>query len=132
MKETIDLLVNEVNSGIEALDSMEYGSEEYGKAVTDTGKLIDKMTDLKKLESEINEKELNRQERQEDRVDKKSSDKKSFWIDIAKIGVPLLSAALLILHDDKLAKDLMYFEKNDILKSTASRNFFSTVLRRKR
>ena len=135
MKETIDLVLEEVKSNIKSLKGFEFGSDEYGKAVNDTSKLIDKANDMIKLNDDIEDKMQSRTERQknreEDKTAKETSDKKAFWIDVAKIGIPLVSAIVLALHDDKMAKDLMYFEKHDILKSTASRNFYSKVLRRK-
>lgn len=136
MKETIDLTLQEVNSNLQSLKGFKFGSDEYSKAVTDTSKLIDKANDMIKLSDDIEEKKQNRTERkknrEEDKAAKESSDKKAFWLDVAKIGAPLLSAGALILHENRLGKSLLYFEKHDILKSTASRNFFSNVLRRKR
>lgn len=135
MKETIDLTLNEVNSNLKSLKGFEFGSNEYSNAVADTSKLIDKANDMIKLNNDIEDGKRNRIERQEHRKEdmtaKESSDNKAFWLDVAKIGTPLISAAALIIHENRLGKSLLYFEKHDILKSTVSRNFFANVLRRK-
>ena len=62
MEETIKLILDEVNSNLKELGNMQKGSDEYGNVVTDTGKLLEKVTPMIKIKQEAEERANNRKE----------------------------------------------------------------------
>ena len=216
MEETIKLVLEEVNSNLKELSNLQKGSEDYGNVVTDTGKLLEKVTPMIKIKEEAEERAKNRKEdldiqerirkeeaterakireeefeykekvrldereykeevrkdeklereqvreeefeykelvrkeeaterakiREEDREerrinreeDRAISDEKSNKdriIEGAKIVIPLLTSALLLMHDDRWGKKLLKFEETGTLTTTVGRNFFGRIGRKK-
>ena len=173
-EETLELLLGEVNDNIASLKGFSLGSDEYGAIVTDTCKLLDKATamkkqmddaDIKRKEAELKELirieeverserirqeeleykekirkeeiEIKKQERCEDRAEREAdkakeseSNKKNFMVECAKIAVPVLTTAALVLHDDRISKTLLKFEETGCLSTSWSRSFFGKVLKR--
>ena len=62
MEETIKLVLEEVNSNLKELSNLQKGSDEYGNVVTDTGKLLEKVTPMIKIKEEAEERAKNRKE----------------------------------------------------------------------
>lgn len=161
MEETIKLVLEEVNSNLKELSNLQKGSEDYGNVVTDTGKLLEKVTPMIKIKEEAEERAKNRKEdldiqerirkeeaterakiREEDRKerrinreeDRAISDEKSNKdriIEGAKIVIPLLTSTLLLMHDDRWGKKLLKFEETGTLTTTVGRNFFGRIGRKK-
>lgn len=85
--------------------------------------------------------EIRKQERNEDRCEReatktaelatqKESNQKNFIVECAKIAVPVLTTAALVLHDDRISKLLLKFEETGVLSTSYSRSFFGKILRR--
>ena len=131
MKETIEKLMGEINSNIGQMSSIAADTEEYTTAVNNTVKLIDKATELSRIESEerIRQEEIARKE--QIRQDEKKSETRNFALECVKVGVPVLTTAAVVLHDDRMAKMLLKFEEVGTLTTTCGRNFFSKLFKRK-
>ena len=62
MEETINLLLEEINSNLKEMKGLSKSSDEYGNIVSDTGKLLDKVTPMIKIKEEADERAKNREE----------------------------------------------------------------------
>ena len=62
MEETINLLLEEINSNLKEMKGLTKSSDEYGNIVSDTGKLLDKVTPMIKIKEEADERAKNRKE----------------------------------------------------------------------
>ena len=62
MEETINLLLEEINSNLKEMKGLSKSSDEYGNIVSDTGKLLDKVTPMIKIKDEADERAKNRKE----------------------------------------------------------------------
>ena len=62
MEETINLLLEEINSNLKEMKSLTKSSDEYGNIVSDTSKLLDKVTPMIKIKEEADERAKNREE----------------------------------------------------------------------
>ena len=62
MEETINLLLEEINSNLKEMKGLSKSSDEYGNIVSDTGKLLDKVTPMIKIKDEADERAKNREE----------------------------------------------------------------------
>ena len=62
MEETINLLLEEINSNLKEMKGVSKSSDEYGNIVSDTGKLLDKVTPMIKIKEEADERAKNRKE----------------------------------------------------------------------
>ena len=62
MEETINLLLDEINSNLKEMKGLSKSSDEYGNIVSDTGKLLDKVTPMIKIKDEADERAKNREE----------------------------------------------------------------------
>ena len=62
MEETINLLLEEINSNLKEMKGLSKSSDEYGNIVSDTGKLLDKVTPMIKIKEEADERAKNRKE----------------------------------------------------------------------
>ena len=62
MEETINLLLEEINSNLKEMKGLTKSSDEYGNIVSDTGKLLDKVTPMIKIKEEADERAKNREE----------------------------------------------------------------------
>ena len=62
MEETINLLLEEINSNLKEMKSLTKSSDEYSNIVSDTGKLLDKVTPMIKIKEEADERAKNRKE----------------------------------------------------------------------
>ena len=62
MEETINLLLEEINSTLKEMKSLTKSSDEYGNIVSDTSKLLDKVTPMIKIKDEADERAKNREE----------------------------------------------------------------------
>ena len=62
MEETINLLLEEINSNLKEMKGLSKSSDEYGNIVSDTGKLLDKVTPMIKIKDEADERTKNRKE----------------------------------------------------------------------
>ena len=162
MEETINLLLEEINSNLKEMKGLSKSSDEYGNIVSDTGKLLDKVTPMIKIKDEADERAKNRKEdlaiqekirkeeaderakiREEDRKERKinreednafkiKSEKKNLFIEGVKIAVPVATTVLLLLNDNKLGNKLLKFEETGTLTTTMGRNFFSSIGRKKK
>ena len=81
--------------------------------------------------------EIRKQEREEDRSEReaakaneKESNKKNFMVECAKIAVPVLTTAALVLHDDRISKVLLKFEETGTLSTSWGRSFFGKIMKR--
>lgn len=162
MEETINLLLEEINSNLKEMKGLSKSSDEYGNIVSDTSKLLDKVTPMIKIKDEADERAKNREEdlaiqekirkeeaderarnREEDREERKinreednafkiESEKKNLFIEGVKIAVPVATTVLLLLNDNKLGNKLLKFEETGTLTTTIGRNFFSSIGRKKK
>lgn len=162
MEETINLLLEEINSNLKEMKGLSKSSDEYGNIVSDTSKLLDKVTPMIKIKDEADERAKNRKEdlaiqekirkeeaderarnREEDREERKinreednafkiESEKKNLFIEGVKIAVPVATTVLLLLNDNKLGDKLLKFEETGTLTTTMGRNFFSSIGRKKK
>ena len=162
MEETINLLLEEINSNLKEMKGLSKSSDEYGNIVSDTGKLLDKVTPMIRIKEEADERAKNREEdlaiqekirkeeaderariREEDREERKinreednafkiESEKKNLFIEGVKIAVPVATTVLLLLNDNKLGNKLLKFEETGTLTTTIGRNFFSSIGRKKK
>ena len=62
MEKTINMILEEVNSNLQELKTLDKGSTEYGNVVSDTGKLLEKVTPMIKIKDEAEERAKNRKE----------------------------------------------------------------------
>ena len=62
MEETINLLLEEINSNLKEMKGLSKSSDEYGNIVSDTGKLLDRVTPMIKIKDEADERAKNREE----------------------------------------------------------------------
>ena len=62
MEETINLLLEEINSNLKEMKGLSKSSDEYGNIVSDTSKLLDKVTPMIKIKDEADERAKNRKE----------------------------------------------------------------------
>ena len=62
MEETINLLLEEINSNLKEMKGLTKSSDEYGNIVSDTSKLLDKVTPMIKIKEEADERAKNREE----------------------------------------------------------------------
>ena len=62
MEETINLLLEEINSNLKEMKGLSKSSDEYGNIVSDTGKLLDRVTPMIKIKDEADERAKNRKE----------------------------------------------------------------------
>ena len=62
MEETINLLLEEINSNLKEMKGLTKSSDEYGNIVSDTSKLLDKVTPMIKIKEEADERAKNRKE----------------------------------------------------------------------
>ena len=62
MEETINLLLEEINSNLKEMKCLTKSSDEYSNIVSDTGKLLDKVTPMIKIKEEADERAKNREE----------------------------------------------------------------------
>ena len=62
MEETIKLILDEVNSNLKEMKGLSKSSDEYGNIVSDTSKLLDKVTPMIKIKDEADERAKNRKE----------------------------------------------------------------------
>ena len=62
MEETINLLLEEINSNLKEMKGLTKSSDEYSNIVSDTGKLLDKVTPMIKIKDEADERAKNRKE----------------------------------------------------------------------
>ena len=62
MEETINLLLEEINSNLKEMKGLSKSSDEYGNIVSDTSKLLDKVTPMIKIKNEADERAKNREE----------------------------------------------------------------------
>ena len=62
MEETINLLLEEINSNLKEMKGLTKSSDEYSNIVSDTGKLLDKVTPMIKIKEEADERAKNREE----------------------------------------------------------------------
>ena len=62
MEETINLLLEEINSNLKEMKGLSKSSDEYGNIVSDTSKLLDKVTPMIKIKDEADERAKNREE----------------------------------------------------------------------
>ena len=62
MEETINLLLEEINSNLKEMKGLSKSSDEYGNIVSDTSKLLDKVTPMIKIKEEADERAKNRKE----------------------------------------------------------------------
>lgn len=62
MEETINLLLEEVNSNLKEMKGLTKSSDEYSNIVSDTSKLLDKVTPMIKIKEEADERAKNRKE----------------------------------------------------------------------
>ena len=62
MEETINLLLEEINSNLKEMKGLSKSSDEYSNIVSDTGKLLDKVTPMIKIKNEADERAKNRKE----------------------------------------------------------------------
>ena len=62
MEETINLLLEEINSNLKEMKGLSKSSDEYGNIVSDTSKLLDKVTPMIKIKEEADERAKNREE----------------------------------------------------------------------
>ena len=129
-EKTLNLLLEEVNDNVESLKNYKKGSNEYGSIVVDTGTLMDKATNMMKIRNEAEQKAKDRAEKKAERADDKAEKKKDRIIEVGKIAVPVLTTAALILHDDRVAKQLLKFEETGCLSTSWSRSFFGKILKR--
>ena len=162
MEETINLLLEEINSNLKEMKGLSKCSDEYGNIVSDTSKLLDKVTPMIKIKDEADERAKNRKEdlaiqerirkeeaderakiREEDRKEREEireddnafkieSEKKNLFIEGVKIAVPVATTVLLLLNDNKLGNKLLKFEETGTLTTTIGRNFFSSIGRKKK
>ena len=162
MEETINLLLEEINSNLKEMKSLTKSSDEYGNIVSDTSKLLDKVTPMIKIKEEADERAKNRKEdlaiqekirkeeaderakiREEDREERKinreednafkiESEKKNLFIEGVKIAVPVATTVFMLLNDNKLGNKLLKFEETGTLTTTIGRNFFSSIGRKKK
>lgn len=104
--------------------------DDYTTALANTSKLIDKVTQLSKIESEEQICNEENARKEQIRQDEKKSETRNFVLECAKVGVPVLTTAAVVLHDDKMAKMLLKFEEVGILTTTCRRNFFGKLFKR--
>lgn len=76
------------------------------------------------------ERREDRLEREADRASESESKNKNFMVECAKIAVPVLTTAALVLHDDRISKTLLKFEETGCLSTSWSRSFFGKILKR--
>ena len=62
MEETIKLILDEVNSNLKEMKGLTKSSDEYSNIVSDTSKLLDKVTPMIKIKDEADERAKNREE----------------------------------------------------------------------
>ena len=135
MEETIRKALEEVNSNLEVLRTLDSTSDNYKKIIEQNNRLLETITPMIKIQTEKESKSEELKNRKDDEKRKDEETKKEKRIDtaleIGKILVPLLTTISLVIHDDKLSKRLLHFEKTGMLTYTVPRNFFSKIGRRK-
>lgn len=111
------LLNDEIKNVFEKMEGLTPGTEEYTEAADSLAKLMDREIELEKIESESDNKDKQMKEETKDR-----------WVRniIAAAGV-IIPSALTIWG----TKKTINFEETGTITTTAGRNFFNNLFRRK-
>ena len=86
------LLVEEVESQLEALNELGYGSEEHHRGVQDTSILLDKINDTKRIEYERQDKLASREQEKEMKLKQMREDRFERWLKYGLTGVTFVAS----------------------------------------
>lgn len=122
------LLVEEVQDELDNLSDLELGSEEYKTTVDGLTKLIDRVIDIEKLESENKDKVENRENENDFKLKQMDEERKDRWIrnGIAAAGV-IIPSLVTIWGTVKSLK----FEEEGTITTVVGRGFINKLLPKK-
>lgn len=122
------LLVEEVQDELDNLSNLELGSEEYKTTVDGLTKLIDRVIDIEKLESENKDKVENREDENDFKLKQMDEERKDRWIrnGIAAAGV-IIPSLVTIWGTVKSLK----FEEEGTITTVVGRGFINKLLPKK-
>ena len=122
------LLVEEVQDELDNLSDLELGSEEYKTTVDGLTKLIDRVIDIEKLESENKDKVENRENENDFKLRQMDEERKDRWIrnGIAAAGV-IIPSLVTIWGTVKSLK----FEEEGTITTVVGRGFINKLLPKK-
>lgn len=123
-----ELLQEEIKQEIEALEDMEFGSEEHKVAVDTVAKLMDKLNDMERIESEYLDKSESRTIETDLKTEQMADEKKDRIIKNCLMAFGTLSSiGLTIWGTNKTIK----FEETGTITTSAGRAFIQKLFPKK-
>lgn len=122
------LLEEEIKTEIDSLEDMEFGSEEHKVAVDTVAKLLDKLNDMERIESEYLEKSESRTVETDLKIEQMEEEKKDRIIKNCLMALGTLSSiGLTIWGTNKTLK----FEETGTVTTMAGRAFIQKLFPKK-
>lgn len=92
-----ELLEQEIESQIEALDDIEYGSDQHSACVGDTVRLLEKLNEMNRIEQDHIDKEESRKLEEDLKLKEMAENKKDrLWKNVLTAGTFVVSAGITI------------------------------------
>ena len=122
------LLVNEIEMELKSLEDIEFGSEEHKIANETIGKLLDRLNDMERIETESLDKKEAREAENELKVIQMAEDRKDRIIKNVLTGISVIGGlGLTIWGTNKTLK----FEETGTITTNAGRAFISKLFSKK-